>query len=127
MAKLPKPPTRESVTLKKVETKKQDVNLSDGEIGMMKNFERDVNPKAALTNDEITIVTILGKKKVFLTQITMEFNSTKQTMGMPLFKAKDFQELLDGLISKGLVASRDAPGGKVFLLTPAGLEFLDLI
>jgi len=122
-----KPSARESITLKKVETKKQDVNLSEGEVGMMNNFERDVNPKGALTNDEITLVNILEKKKVFLTQITIEFNSTRQTMGMPLFKAKDFQGLLDGLISKGLVASRDAPGGKVFFLTPAGLEFLDLI
>ncbi|HME52385.1 MAG TPA: hypothetical protein VKM55_09225 [Candidatus Lokiarchaeia archaeon] len=127
MAKLPKPPSRESVQLKKVETKKQDVNLSDGEVGMMKTFESDINPKAALTNDEITIVNILEKKKLFLTQITIEFNSTRQTMGMPLFKAKDFQGLLDGLASKGLVTSRDAPGGKVFFLTPAGLEFLDLI
>nr|MDO8114667.1 hypothetical protein [Candidatus Sigynarchaeota archaeon] len=125
--KTPKTTAKDNVVLKKVETKHQEVKLSDKEVGMMKKFEREVNPKRDLTNDEITLINILEKQKLFMDRIAIKFNQTRQTLGMQLFKLKDLQGLIDSLTAKGLVATRDAPAGKVFYLTEAGLEFLDLV
>ncbi len=122
-----KPSARESVVLKKVETKRQEVKLSEKEIGMMKNFEKSVNPKGDLSNDEITLINILEKQKLLLERIVIKFNQSRQTLAMPLLKAKDFEALIASLVSKGLVTSRDAPAGKVYYLTEPGLEFLDLM
>jgi hypothetical protein len=122
-----KPPARENVVLKKVETKRQEVKLSEKEIGMMRNFEKSMNPKGDLTNDEITLINILEKQKLFLDRIAIKFNQSRQALAMPLLKAKDFEALINSLVSKGIMTSRDAPAGKVFYLTEAGLEFLDLL
>nr|MDO8087505.1 hypothetical protein [Candidatus Sigynarchaeum springense] len=122
-----KPPARETVVLKKVETKRQEVKLSEKEIGMMKDFEKSINPKGDLTNDEITLINILEKQKLFLDRIVIKFNQSRQALAMPLLKAKDFEAIIGSLVSKGLVTSREAPAGKVYYLTEAGLEFLDLL
>jgi predicted transcriptional regulator len=122
-----KPPARENVVLKKVETKRQEVKLSEKEIGMMKNFEKSVNPKGDLSNDEITLINILEKQKLLMERIAIKFNQARQAIAIPLLKAKDFEALIASLVSKGLMTSRDAPAGKVFYLTEAGLDFLDLL
>ena len=122
-----KPPARENIVLKKVETKRQEVKLSEKEIGMMKNFEKTINPKGDLTNDEITLINIMEKQKLLLERIVIKFNQSRQVLAMSLLKAKDFETLITSLVSKGIMTSRDAPAGKVFYLTEAGLEFLDLL
>ncbi len=122
-----KTPARENVVLKKVETKRQEVKLSEKEIGMMKNFEKSVNPKGDLSNDEITLINILEKQKLEISRIAIKFNQSRQTLAMPLLKAKDFEALIASLTSKGLMTSRDAPVGKVYYLTEPGLDFLDLL
>jgi predicted transcriptional regulator len=122
-----KTPARENITLKHTETKRQDVKLSEKEIGMMRNFEKSVNPKGDLTNDEITMINILEKQKLFMERIAIKINQTRQALALTLFKAKDLQAIIDSLTAKGIVTSREAPAGKVFYLTEAGLEFLDLL
>jgi len=122
-----KPPARENIVLKKVETKRQEVKLSEKEIGMMKNFEKTINPKGDLSNDEITLINIMEKQKLLLERIVIKFNQSRQALAMSLLKAKDFETLISSLVSKGIMTSRDAPAGKVFYLTEAGLEFLDLL
>lgn len=122
-----KPPARENIVLKKVETKRQEVKLSEKEIGMMKNFEKTINPKGDLSNDEITVINIMEKQKLLLERIVIKFNQSRQALAMSLLKAKDFETLITSLVSKGIMTSRDAPAGKVFYLTEAGLEFLDLL
>jgi predicted transcriptional regulator len=122
-----KPPARENIVLKKVETKRQEVKLSEKEIGMMKNFEKTINPKGDLSNDEITLINIMEKQKLLLERIVIKFNQSRQALAMSLLKAKDFETLINSLVSKGIMTSRDAPAGKVFYLTEAGLEFLDLL
>ncbi|MEX2681617.1 MAG: hypothetical protein Q6373_008455 [Candidatus Sigynarchaeota archaeon] len=125
--KEPKLPARETVVLKKVETKRQEVKLSEKEIGLMKDFEKSINPKGDLTNDEITLINILEKQKLLLERIVIKFNQSRQALSMPLLKAKDFEAIIGSLVSKGLVTSREAPAGRVYYLTEAGLEFLDLL
>ncbi len=122
-----KPPARESIVLKKVETKRQEVKLSEKEIGMMKNFEKSINPKGDLSNDEITLINILEKQKLPLERIVIKFNQSRKTLAMPLLMAKDFEAIIGSLVSKGIVTSREAPMGTVYYLTEAGLEFLDLL
>ncbi|MBD3188830.1 hypothetical protein GF325_18520, partial [Candidatus Bathyarchaeota archaeon] len=50
---------RDMVDLKKVKTRGQRVSLSDKEIQMMQKFESQVNPKADLSNDEVTLMNCL--------------------------------------------------------------------
>jgi DNA-binding MarR family transcriptional regulator len=123
----PKVSARESVELTKVETRRQEINLSDSDIGMAKKFESEFNPKGELTKDEITLINIFEKQKLFLDRIAIMVNQTKNTLNQPLLKKADFEALLDSLVKKGLVASRKAPAGVVYYLTEAGLDFLGLI
>lgn len=118
-----RPAERRLVKLKKVKTKHQDVDLSDSEIAMARRFEQQT-PKASLSNDEITLINIFEKKKLFLANIAIMFNQTRATLGMSLLKKEDLLGLLDGLKARGLVATRPTPSGEdVFYLTDEGLEF----
>ena len=123
-----KKPARDYIELKHVETRQQEVNLSNGEIGMLRKFEHGMNPKSALTNDEITLINVLEKQKLFMDRIAIKLNQTRQALGMSLFMKNDIETLIASLMKKGIVATRVAPNGaNVFYLTDAGLEFLDII
>jgi hypothetical protein len=123
----PKVSARESVKLTKVETKRQEVNLSETDLGMAQKFESELNPKNELSKDEITLINIFEKQKLFLDRIAIMVNQTKKTLNQPLLKKADFEALLNSLMDKGLVASRQAPAGVVYYLTEAGLDFAGLI
>jgi predicted transcriptional regulator len=119
---------KDRVNLKRVETRRQEVKLSQKEIEMMQQFEQNINPKTELSNDEITIINIFEKQRLFITRILIKFNQTRAALGMPLFKTKDIQDIVDGLVSKQLVTSAVAPNGEnVYFLTEAGKDFLDII
>jgi len=118
---------RDSVSLKKVETREQRVNLSAEEIALAKKFEQGMNPKQELTNDEITVINILEKQKLLTQRILIKFNQTRAALGMQLLKTQEVQGLVDSLMEKGFVTSRDAPAGIVYYLTEAGLDFLGLM
>lgn len=118
---------RDRVVLKKVETRRQEVNLSSEEIDLMRQFERDVNPKTELTSDEITMIGILEKQKLFMERIMIKANQARAALGMPLFRSPELSALLESLMAKGLASSRVAPNGDpVYYLTDAGLDFLDI-
>ncbi|MFX0101482.1 MAG: hypothetical protein ACFFCS_18045 [Candidatus Hodarchaeota archaeon] len=118
---------RDSVTLKKVKTREQRINLSPEELEMAKKFEQGMSPKQELTNDEITIINILEKQKLLTQRILIKFNQTRAALGMQLLKTQEIQDLVDSLMQKGFVTSRDAPAGIVYYLTEAGLDFLGIM
>ncbi|MHA1679952.1 MAG: hypothetical protein ACTSUE_03025 [Promethearchaeota archaeon] len=119
---------RDMVALKKVKTRGQRVNLSDGEIEMMRKFEGQVNPKADLSNDEITLMNVLEKQKLFLNRIAIMINQTRAALSLDLFMKKDLIGIINSLSAKGLVTSRDTPSGElVYYLTEDGKDFLGLI
>ncbi|MHA1371042.1 MAG: hypothetical protein ACTSRA_15175 [Promethearchaeota archaeon] len=123
-----KPLAKEKVELKKVKTRHQRVNLSEGEIKLLKKIERLNRDRNLLTNDEITVINILEKQKLFLRRILLMFNQARATLGMDLLKKSDMLGLLENLISKGLVGTKESPSGeRVYFLTDAGLDFLGIL
>ncbi len=88
-----KKPARDFIELKHVETRQQEVNLSNSEIGMLRKFEQGMNPKSALTNDEITLINVLEKQKLFLDRVAIKLNQARQALGMPLFMKRDIETL----------------------------------
>lgn len=120
-------PARDTVVLKKVKTREQKVNLSEEELAMARKFEAGMNPKQELTNDEITVINILEKQKLLTRRILIKFNQTRAALGLQLLKTAEVQALVDSLMQKGFVTSRDAPAGIVYYLTEAGLDFLGIM
>ncbi|MHA1848977.1 MAG: hypothetical protein ACTSYS_09650 [Promethearchaeota archaeon] len=119
---------KDAVNLKKVETRSQKVNLSEKELELMRKFEQESNPKIQLTNDEVTIINILEKKKLFLERIVIKLNQTRAALGMTLFRKNDILTVLDSLTKKGYVTTRTAPNGQdVYYLTEQGLDFLGIM
>jgi hypothetical protein len=116
-----KPVAKDLVTLKHVETKKQEISPETRDLAQtLKERYIEHDQFERLTNDEITILETFMGKRLFLERIAIIANQSRIPLGIPGFKKAELVEILEGLISKGYIEF-DVVGDKnVYFLTERG-------
>ncbi len=121
LEKKKKPVAKDLVTLKHVETKKQEISPETRDLAQTlkeKYLEQDQFER--LSNDEITILETFMGKRLFLERIAIIANQSRMPLGIPGFKKAELEKILEDLNSKGYVESELVGDKYVYFLTERG-------
>jgi len=72
----------------------------------------------------MTILQSFMEKRLFLNRIAIIINQSRIPLGKEPFKKAELEDLMNGLISKGLITSVMVNKEKVYILTEKGREFI---
>ncbi len=112
---------KDQVTLKHVETKKQQV--SQETLNLAETLKKQViehDHFERLSNDEMTILESFMGKRLLLTRIAIIVNQSRIPLGIPGFTKAELEKLLDGLTEKGYLSSVMVNENRVYILTERG-------
>lgn len=98
-------PARERVQLKHVERSKGSKQAPVELKTVLDSAQERQKVRAPLSNDELTLLSAIGKKRMFLSRIAIIVNQSRAPLGLPLLKEADFVGLLETLEKRGLVVS----------------------
>ena len=121
LEKKKKPVAKDLVTLKHVETKKQEISPETRDLAQTlkeKYLEQDQFER--LSNDEITILETFMGKRLFLERIAIIANQSRMPLGIPGFKKAELEKILEDLNSKGYIVSELVGDKYVYFLTERG-------
>ncbi len=121
LEKKKKPVAKDLVTLKHVETKKQEISPETRDLAQTlkeKYLEQDQFER--LSNDEITILETFMGKRLFLERIAIIANQSRMPLGIPGFKKAELEKILGDLNSKGYIESELVGDKYVYFLTERG-------
>jgi len=117
-----KPVAKELIELTHVETRKQEISQRTKKFA--ESLESEKKPIEKLSNDEMTILQSFMGKRLFLNRIAIIINQSRIPSGKEPFKKAELEDLMNGLISKGLITSEMVNKEKVYILTEKGREFI---
>ncbi|MFX0081384.1 MAG: hypothetical protein ACFE94_06510 [Candidatus Hodarchaeota archaeon] len=116
-----KPVAKDLVTLKHVETKKQEISAETRDLAQtLKERYIEHDQFERLTNDELTILETFMGKRLFLERIAIIANQSRIPLGIPGFKKAELEEILERLVSKGYIEFDVVGDKKVYFLTERG-------
>ena len=116
---------KELIELTHVETRKQEISQRTKQFAeTLKQKESEKKPIEKLSNDEMTILQSFMEKRLFLNRIAIIINQSRIPLGKEPFKKAELEDLMNGLISKGLITSVMVNKEKVYILTEKGREFI---
>ena len=121
LEKKKKPVAKDLVTLKHVETKKQEISPETRDLAQTlkeKYLEQDQFER--LSNDEITILETFMGKRLFLERIAIIANQSRMPLGIPGFKKAELEKILEDLNSKGYIEAELVGDKYVYFLTERG-------
>ncbi len=116
-----KPVAKDLVTLKHVETKKQEISPETRSLAQtLKESYIEHDQFERLSNDEITILETFMGKRLFLERIAIIANQSRVPLGIPGFKKAELEKILEDLISKGYIQAELVGAKNVYFLTERG-------
>ena len=112
---------KDLVTLKHVETKKQELSPEARDLAQaLKESYLEHDQFERLTNDEITILETFMGKRLFLERIAIIVNQSRMPLGIPGFKKAELEKIIEDLISKGYIESEMVGDKPVYFLSERG-------
>ncbi|MBY9008117.1 MAG: hypothetical protein KGD63_15360 [Candidatus Lokiarchaeota archaeon] len=112
---------KDLVELTHVETQKQQP--SPETLNLAKTLKDQIithDSFQQLSNDEMTIIESIQKKRMFLSRIAIIANQSRIPMGNEPYKKAELEEILGSLIAKGYVESEIVGENRVYYLTERG-------
>ncbi len=103
---------RKDPYLKHVETKKQEVKITEEEQELLEKYS-DQKEEVELTADEATVLEILNKRKTVM-MITLEINIGLKPLGKPPKTDKEIRTILNKLHDKEQVKAVTGGDGQVY-------------
>jgi len=115
------PVARDMVKLNHVEVKKQEVSAETRDLAQtLKNQVLEHDKFEELSNDELTILESFMGRRLFLSRIAIIVNQSRIPLGIPGFKKKELEDILDNLVAKGYLQVEKVNEELVFYLTERG-------
>jgi hypothetical protein len=112
---------KDLVTLKHVETKKQELSPETRDLAQtLKERFIEHDKFERLSNDEMTILESFMGKRLFIERIAIIANQSRIPLGIPGFKKVELEEILDNLIDKEYLDFQIVNDKKVYFLTERG-------